>query len=146
MFLPLWEDSSGQLLEVEDESEQHVHFYLVLAQNDLLELVVGELIHSETNEIREEREKGAIVFAVGTPWEAGEDGVVGDLEEPSVAFAAIEYLFHEDSFGIFAFDLGQKLFCVRVGCHFGFIEGVDEFYTFFDQLWVLHRFIIIVTN
>jgi hypothetical protein len=90
-------------LQVEDEGEEYVHFDLILSEYYFFKFVEGEFVHAEADEVGEECEEGAIVFAVGGGGEASEDGVVGDFEESAVAFASIEHLFHEYPFGVLAF-------------------------------------------
>lgn len=142
MLLPLFEDCLSEAFKVEDEGKEDVHFDLILSVNDFFELVKGEFVQSETDEIGEDREESTIVFAVGAAGEFGEDGVVGDFQKCAIALAAIENLFHEDAFGIFAFERGEKLFGMGVWSHFVLIEGVDEFDAFFDQLRIFHLFFI----
>lgn len=134
MFLPLWEYCSSQLLEVKDKSEQNIHLDLVLAQNDLLELIERKFIHSEADQVCKQSKKSTIIFPVGSSRKTGKDGVVRNFEESSIAFAAIEYLLHEDSFCIFAFKLRQKLLSMRVRCHFILVVAIYELNAFFDQL------------
>lgn len=41
MFLPCWKHSNVELFKIKDECKQYIHFDLVLAENDLLEFIVG---------------------------------------------------------------------------------------------------------
>lgn len=54
--MPLLKHFVLQFLQTEDEGKKDVDFDGVLAQDDLLELVEGELVHSEADEIGEDCE------------------------------------------------------------------------------------------
>lgn len=64
MLLPLLKHFVLQFLQTEDEGKKDVDFDGVLAQDDLLELVEGELVHSEADEIGEDCEQGGVIFAI----------------------------------------------------------------------------------
>lgn len=93
-----------QLLEIEDEAEDHIHLDGVLTKHDLLELVEGQFVHTEADEVVEDCKEGGVVLAVGGGGEEGEDRVVGGLEEGAVSLTAIEDLSHKDPLGVFALD------------------------------------------
>jgi hypothetical protein len=54
-------------------------------------------------------------------------------------------LFEEDSFSIFALEIGEKFSGMRIRRHDVLIVGVNEFDTFGDELGIFHLRIYIVT-
>lgn len=101
--MPLGEYLCLQFFEIEQEGEEDVDFDWVLTKNDLLELVEGEFVHAEADEVGEDCEESGIVFAVCRGGKLRKDGIVGGLQECPVALAAIEYLLHEYAFSVLAF-------------------------------------------
>ncbi len=112
-----------------------------MTEHDLLELIEGQFVHAEADEVVEDGEEGGVVLAVGGGGEEGEDGVVGSLEEGAVSFAAIEDLPHEDPLRVFALYASEELLGMRVRSHYLLVEAVDQLDAFLDQLGVFHPFV-----
>ena len=140
MFLPLRKNLVSEHIKVKDKTEKDIHLDLILTQNNLLELIERQLIHSETDKICENSQESPIIFTISTRGKLIKDEVISYFKKSPIPLTAIEYLLHKNPFCILALKLSEKFLSVRIRSHFVLIECVDKKNAFFDQLRIFHMY------